>query len=58
MQTNFIDQVDLQNSLQATSEQLKKDFGKDGAKMQEVLPCVLKEKQITSLRFVSPYSHR
>ena len=36
MQTNFIDKVDLQTSLQAALEQLKRDFGKDGAKIRKL----------------------
>lgn len=53
-----MDQVDLQNSLEATSYQLKREFGKDGAKMQEALPSLLKRKAVTKLRFVSPFSNR
>ena len=53
-----MDQVDLQNSLEATSEELKRDFGKDGAKMQEALPSALKGRGVTRLRFISPYNHR
>ena len=53
-----MDQVDLQNSLEVTSEELKREFGKDGAKMQDALPSLLKENGVTRLRFISPYNHR
>ena len=58
LQTNFVDQIDLQNSLEATAGQLKREFGKDGAKMQDALPGLLKRKGVTKLRFVSPFSNR
>ena len=58
LQVNFGDQVRLQNSLESVSDQLKREFGRDGVRMQDTLPGLLKEKKLTNFHFISPFSHR
>ncbi len=58
MQTKYMDHVIMQDSLEVIGQKLKDTFGKDSAKMQQVLSAELLKAELHKITIVPAYNPR